>query len=152
MSSVIITHTRLGPQTRWPEGCCGPIRVRQVSEYDSNPSEGRIHTNIHHSAFQTAPPPCAPGSGHTLHPPGSRCLLPQWRKHISRPGSGSSFSLLSFSPGSLRPSSSLSRPTPSPALLDNPPARPSSVCTMFSGTGGCRDRYLSCLPFWRGDP
>lgn len=49
------TYAPLGPQTRWPEGCPCPISVRRVSEYDSNPSEGRTHTCVPRSAFQTGP-------------------------------------------------------------------------------------------------
>lgn len=60
----------VGPRTRWPEGCSCPISVCQLSEDDSNPSEGRAHTfsplcilsslspqNVHKAPDKACPPP-----------------------------------------------------------------------------------------------
>lgn len=66
-------YTLLGSQTRWPEGCSCPITVRQVSEYDSNPSEGRTHTRS--SLCILSSPPCALGSRHTVSKAQSFLLL-----------------------------------------------------------------------------
>lgn len=152
-------YTPPGPQTRWPEGCSCPISVRQVSEYDSNPSEGRTRTPSA-LAPHFKQPPCALGPRHTVSKAQSILLLnsaaafqygAQWRKHISRPGSGSSYSLRSHSPGFVL---LLAPPQRSLLISPSPTGRracPLSVITMFFS----RYRWLLgqhfCLSCWIGD-
>lgn len=108
----------LGPQTRWPEGCSCPISVHQVSEYDSNPSEGRTHTFRSRSAFQTAPL-CTGPSAHSLlsavYPPVKQCCCLPIRgsvekTHFQARFREQLFSAESFSRVCIAPSSTSAQP------------------------------------------